>query len=551
MNKKGNLRIIIPVVLSVFVLLYGANLLYSSSDTYEKINRGLKLFGQVYKQVSTTYVDEIDPETFVEAAIKGMLDSLDPYTSYISPENSENLNMMTSGTYGGVGIKLGIRGDSLTVISPMEGTPASRGGILSGDKIIKIDSVFSKSLKLDKAADMIRGPEGKDVILSIYRRGFTEPIDFTLKREKIVINEIVYTGYIKEGIGYIRLSGFSKSSVRKFKEALEELEKENLESIIIDLRDNPGGLLESALRISDMFIDKKELLVSTKGRVKQMNVEHYSKIDPLLDKKVKLVVLVNGGSASASEIFAGVMQDLDRGVIVGSKTFGKGLVQSLLNLPYDRKVKVTTGKYYIPSGRLIQKEDYFHNDNVVIRNKPDSLFVTSNGRFVYGGGGITPDIEIKYPIPNKIITHLWRKNMFYRYSTNWVSSNPDATAPLFFSTKEVDRFLNFVEESDFEYKSEAQKTYEKLITLLESGEYTDELINEVKNLQIETRSLKDIFSRDDINNIARVLSREISERIGKTEGRYRAIFSTDEAILKSIHILEEDSEYHNTLRSGS
>lgn len=551
MNKKGNLRIIIPGVLSVFVLLYGANLLYSSSDTYEKINRGLKLFGQVYKQVSTTYVDEIDPETFVEAAIKGMLDSLDPYTSYISPENSKNLNMMTSGTYGGVGIKLGIRGDSLTVISPMEGTPASRGGILSGDKIIKIDSVFSKSLKLDKAADMIRGPEGKDVILSIYRRGFTEPIDFTLKREKIVINEIVYTGYIKEGIGYIRLSGFSKSSVKKFKEALEELEKENLESIIIDLRDNPGGLLESALRISDMFIDKKELLVSTKGRVKQMNVEHYSKIDPLLDKKVKLVVLVNGGSASASEIFAGVMQDLDRGVIVGSKTFGKGLVQSLLNLPYDRKVKVTTGKYYIPSGRLIQKEDYFHNDKVVIRNKPDSLFVTSNGRFVYGGGGITPDIEIIYTIPNKIITHLWRKNMFYRYSTNWVSNNPDATAPVFFSTKEVDRFLNFVEESDFEYKSEAQKTYEKLITLLESGEYPDELINDVKDLQIETKSLKDILSPEDINNIARVLSRQISERIGKTEGRYKAIFSTDEAILKSIHILEEDSEYHNTLRSGS
>ena len=551
MSKNRKLRIIIPAVLSAILLLYWANLLYSSSDTYEKIKRGLELFGQVYKQVSTTYVDEIDPETFVEAAIRGMLNSLDPYTSYISPENSENINMMTSGTYGGVGIKLGIRGDSLTVISPMEGTPASRGGILSGDKIIKIDSVVSKKLKLDEAADMIRGPAGKDVTLSIFRRGLIDIIDFTLTREKIVINEILYSGYIKEGLGYIRLSGFSKSSIKKFKESLVELNDESLESIIIDLRDNPGGLLESALRISDMFIEKEELLVSTKGRVRQMNVQHYSKIEPLLDEKVKLVVLVNGGSASASEIFAGVMQDLDRGVIVGSKTFGKGLVQSILNLPYDKKVKITTGKYYIPSGRLIQKEDYLNNDKVVIRNVPDSLFVTSNGRFVYGGGGITPDIEIKYPKPNKIITDLWRKNMFYRYSVKWASDNPNATAPLIFSVKDVDRFFNFVEESNFEYKSETQRTQEKLISLLESDEYSDELINKVKDLQIKMNTVKDNMNPENIKTIMRILSREISERIGKTEGRYRAIFSTDEAILKSIQILEANSVYHNTLLSGS
>ena len=551
MNKERRLGVIIPAVLSAILLLYWANSLYSSSDTYEKISRGLKLFGQVYKQVSTTYVDEIDPETFVEAAIRGMLNSLDPYTTYISNENSENINMMTSGTYGGVGIKLGIRGDSLTVIAPMEGTPASRGGILSGDKIMKIDSVLSKNLKLDKAANLIRGPAGKNVTLSIFRRGLSELIDFTLKREKIVINEILYSGYIKEGLGYIRLSGFSKSSIKKFKESLEELNDENLEGIIIDLRDNPGGLLESALRISDMFIEKEELLVSTKGRVRQMNVQHYSKIDPLLDNKVKLVVLVNGGSASASEIFAGVMQDLDRGVIVGSKTFGKGLVQSILNLPYDKKVKVTTGKYYIPSGRLIQKEDYFHKDDVVIRNDPDSLFVTSNGRFVYGGGGIAPDIEIKYPKPNKIITDLWRKNMFYRYSVKWAADNPKATAPMIFSSNDVDRFFNFVEESKFEYKSETLKTHERLITLLESDEYSDELINKVRDLPIDIKSLKDNMSPENINTIKRILSREISERIGKTEGRYKAIFSTDEAILKSIQILEANSVYHNTLLSGS
>ena len=410
------------------ILLYAGSTLLPSPDTYSKIAKGLKLFGQVYKQVSTTYVDEIDPETFVEAAIRGMLQTLDPYTSYISKENSSDINILTTGTYGGVGIKLGIRGDSLTVISPMEGTPAARSGILAGDKIIKIDGVASLGLKLEDAAELIRGPEGEDVRLIIMRHTFFEPIDFLLKREKIVVNEVLYSGFIKEGIGYLRLTGFSKSSIKKFKDSLLELNSQGLDGLIVDLRDNPGGLLDAALKISDMFIEKNKLLVSTKGRISQMNRDHYSKREPIIDIDVQLIVLVNGGSASASEIFSGVMQDLDRGVIVGTKTFGKGLVQSVLSMPYDKKVKVTTGKYYIPSGRLIQKEDYFSDgdDKVVLREFSDSIFVTSNGRPVYGGGGINPDFIIKYPKTSKLIPHLWRKNMFYRYSSKWVANHKNA-----------------------------------------------------------------------------------------------------------------------------
>ena len=282
---------IITITFFVTVLiLYTGSTLLSSSDTYSKIGKGLKLFGEIYKQVSTTYVDEIDPETFVEAAIRGMLQTLDPYTTYISSENNGDINILTSGTYGGVGIKLGIRGDTLTVISPIEGTPAGRSGILAGDKIIKIDSVLSFGLKLDAAANLIRGPEGEEVRLTIYRSSISEPLEFVLKREKIVVNEVLYSGFITEGIGYIRLTGFSKSSINKFKESLLDLNSQGLDGLIVDLRDNPGGLLDAALKISDMFIEKGELLVSTKGRIRQMNREHFSKRAPLIDEEVQLIV---------------------------------------------------------------------------------------------------------------------------------------------------------------------------------------------------------------------------------------------------------------------
>lgn len=541
------IRIIAVTFLVTILILYTGSTLLPSPDIYSKISNGLKLFGQVYKQVSTTYVDEIDPETFVEAAIRGMLQTLDPYTTYISSENNSDINILTTGMYGGVGIKLGIRGDTLTVISPMEGTPAGRSGILAGDKIIKIDSVMSFGLKLDDAAKLIRGPEGEEIRLTIYRQSISEPLEFLLMREKIVVNEVLYSGFITEGIGYLRLTGFSKSSINKFKEALLELNSDGLDGLIVDLRDNPGGLLDAALKISDMFIEKGELLVSTKGRIAQMNNEHYSKIDPLISMDVQLIVLVNGGSASASEIFSGIIQDLDRGIIVGTKTFGKGLVQSVFSMSDDKKVKVTTGKYYIPSGRLIQKEDYFSNDEVVKREFADSIFVTSNGRPVFGGGGIKPDFLIKYPKTSNLIPHLWRKNMFYRYSSNWVSKHKEASYPVSITDADVEDFIDYVQNLNFSYKSNVIRSHTDLINALESANYTDEVINKVKNLKSDFRSLKDDFSGEDYEQIKRILSREISEILGKTKGRYESIFKNDLAIQKSMELLDDLLLYKRTL----
>lgn len=545
--KVSKTLLIYFALFGFILLIYTGSSLLSAPDNYAKISKGLKLFSQVYKQVSSTYVDEIDPESFIEAAIKGMLGTLDPYTSYYTPENSSGIDMLTSGTYGGVGIRLGMRGDSLTVISPMEGTPAGRSGIIANDKIVKIDDLSTDGLKLDAAADLIRGPEGKEVELTISRDGFTETIVFTLKREKITLNEVLYSGFVKENIGYIRLTGFSKSSVSKFKKSLISLKNEGLEGIIIDLRDNPGGLLDAAIKISDMFIDKKELLVSTKGRIRQMNKEHFSKTVPVIDDNVELVVIVNGGSASASEIFAGVVQDLDRGIIVGNKTFGKGLVQSVITLPYDKKVKITTAKYYIPSGRLIQKEDYFHDETSIIRNEGDTLFATLNGRAVFGGGGITPDVIVKYPKSSKIVAELWRKNMFYRYTSVWTSNHTGVNAPVSLDDSDVDDFIEFVSESDIGYISDVRKAHSTLIKALESSNYPDNIIADVKAVESKFFKLEDEFTDVDREIIKSILAREISENIGKTKGRYESIFLTDIVILKAVELLENNLIYNRTL----
>jgi len=545
--KISNTLLAYGIIFVIVLLVYTGSISVSAGDDYAKISEGLKLFSQVYKQVSSTYVDEIDPESFIEAAIKGMLKTLDPYTSYYSPENISGLDMLTSGTYGGVGIRLGMRGDSLTVISPMEGTPAGRSGIIAGDKIIKIDDLSTAGLKLDTAADMIRGPEGKEVHLTILRYGFVEVIEFTLKREIIILNEVIYSGFVKESIGYIRLTGFSKSSVSKFKKSLIGLKNDGLEGIIIDLRDNPGGLLDAAVKISDMFIEKGELLVSTKGRIRQMNKEHYSKTNPVIDENVEIVVIVNGGSASASEIFAGVIQDLDRGIIVGDKTFGKGLVQSVISLPYQKKIKVTTGKYYIPSGRLIQKEDYFNNASAIIRNDLDSLFATLNGRAVYGGGGITPDVIVKYPQSTKIIADLFRKNMFYKFTAVWISNHAKATTPVVLSDTDVNEFIKFVAGSDINYVSDVRMAHSSLIKALEVNNYPDNIIDDIKAVESKFFKIEDEFTEVDRNIIISILSRDISEKLGRTKGRYESIFLTDKVILKSVELLENNMIYNRTL----
>lgn len=384
-------------------------------DIYKQVRKNQSLMNDVYRQLITNYVDDIDLDVFTKKSIDNMLLELDPYTVFLEKEEKSGIEMLTKGKYGGVGIQIGKREKLLTVISPMENSPAKRAGILSGDKIVKIDGNETEDLSMDDAAKLIRGEKGTDVTLTIQRFGENEDIDFVLTRENIKVKDISYSGMLDDQNGYVRLTRFSRNSDIEMKKALEDLLDQKMTGLVLDLRDNPGGLLNAAVNILDLFIEKGEILVWTEGKTQKSFRKYQSKSDPLVPKEVNITVLVNQGSASASEIVAGAIQDLDRGVVIGRSTFGKGLVQTVYNIDSERSLKITTAKYFIPSGRLIQKPGYLPVEILADTSSQDSIFYTKRGRKVSGAGGITPDYRVDLEIASPILSASWRQGLFFNF----------------------------------------------------------------------------------------------------------------------------------------
>ena len=393
-------------------VLFGSN---GSNDIYKQVRKNQSLINDVYRQLITNYVDHIDIDAFTKMSINNMLLDLDPYTVYMENEEKDGIEMLTKGKYGGVGIQIGLREKVLTVISPIANSPAKRAGILIGDKIIKIDDEKTEDYSIDDAAKLIRGKQGTVVKLSIERYGEEDLIEFVLTRESIPVKDISYTGMLDEHTGYIKLTRFSRNSDKEMRVALKELIDKNMSGLVLDLRDNPGGLLNSAVKILDLFTDKGELLVWTEGKTGKSDRKYFSKQDPMVPKNINITVLVNQGSASASEIIAGTLQDLDRGVVIGRPTFGKGLVQTVFNLDRERSIKITTAKYYIPSGRLIQKPGYLPDEILADTSAQDTLFYTKGGREVSGAGGITPDHEVNLDKVAPILAASWRQGLFFNF----------------------------------------------------------------------------------------------------------------------------------------
>ena len=407
--RKKSICILLYLILSTVFAGTG------NKDIYKQVRKNQSLMNDVYRHLITNYVDDIDLDAFTKMSINNMLLELDPYTVYLENEEKSGIEMLTKGKYGGVGIQIGKREKQLTVISPMENSPAKRAGIISGDKIIKIDDHETEDLSMDDAAKLIRGEKGTNVILGIQRYGEGELIEFVLTRENIQVKDISYSGMLDDQTGYIRLTRFSRNSDTEMKKALEELLEQNMTGLILDLRDNPGGLLNSAVNILDLFTYKGELLVWTEGKTQKSHRKYQSKLDPIVPDYVNITVLVNQGSASASEIVAGTLQDLDRGVVIGRSTFGKGLVQTVYNIDKERSLKITTAKYYIPSGRLIQKPGYLPEEILADTSKQDSVFYTKGGRVVSGEGGIKPDHEVELDQALPILSASWRQGLFFNF----------------------------------------------------------------------------------------------------------------------------------------
>ena len=538
------------ILLVAALVLAGATtaFLLPASDRYKDIAESIKLFGEVYSRVALNYVDAVDPEAFVESGIEGMLSTLDPYTVFLHEDEYSNLDILTKGKYGGVGIRLGMQDDTLTVISTLDGTPAHRSGIRAGDRIVGIDDESTAEMNIEKAARLIRGQKGTTVSLLILGWGAKEPVAYSLTRADIKVRDVVYAGLIRPGIAFIRLSSFSKQASSEMERAIVDLSREGMEALILDLRNNTGGLLQAALNVLDLFVDKDMPLVTTKGRARNANRDYTAKAEPLLDPEIPLVILVNAGTASASEIVAGVVQDLDRGLVVGTPTFGKGLVQTVFDVPGKSRVKVTTAKYYTPSGRLIQKEN-FRGSGVLIGAEiaDTSIYVTTNGRRVSGGGGITPDMVVDSPKPSRLIRELWRQGMFFKFAVHVNGNQVDPDSPPVLDDDSYHAFRKFLDDRQFSYRPESSVRAADLEKTLRSESFSSELIEDAARLRDRIDAHAPSAYDANIDDIRTILQREIADKSRGAEGRYQVAAKTDPQILAAIDLLEDDVHYRSIL----
>ena len=536
--KKNRIKTI-PIILIASLMFISAG----KKDIYKQVRKNQGLMNDVYRHLITNYVDDIDLDAFTKMSIDNMLLDLDPYTVYLENEERSGIEMLTRGKYGGVGIQIGKREKVLTVISPMENSPAKRAGILSGDKIIMIDDTDTEGLSMDDAAKLIRGERGSEVKLSIQRFGEGDLIEFTLTREDIKVKDISYSGMLDEQTGYIRLTRFSRNSDKEMKKALKELIDQDMTSLVLDLRDNPGGLLNAAVNILDLFTDKGELLVWTEGKTQKSHRKYQSKNDPMVPKDVNIAVLVNQGSASASEIVAGTLQDLDLGVVIGRSTFGKGLVQTVFNIDKDRSLKITTAKYYIPSGRLIQKPGYLPEEILADTTEEDSVFYTKGGREMSGAGGITPDHEVELDRVSPILSASWRQGLFFNFVQKH-KSDFDSYESVESDTSIMAQFEEYVHASDLDIFLKGESDYYDMKERLWELDSTDIQIQgaiDILDSYFEQKALTQFETESE--KLHHWLLVEFADYFHGDEGRVKVSATQDKDIQKAITILHDPVVY--------
>jgi carboxyl-terminal processing protease len=538
----------------ILLILSGSSLIFiSSSNDDFKLVKSLEIYYSLFRELNLFYVDETDPEKLVESSIEGMLEDLDPYTSFIPESDQENFNFMTTGQYGGIGALIRKNGDYAIIAEPYYNFPAAKNNLRAGDTILAIDGTSMKGKEISYISDHLKGTPGTAVRITLRRIGVKEAFEKTLIREKIIIDNVPYYGMIDDYIGYIRLANFTTDAAKEVKNALVELRKKySPTGIILDLRSNPGGLLIEAVEVSNLFVEYGQEIVSTKGRVNQWDYTYKTRSIPV-ETNIPLIVLVNRTSASASEIVAGSMQDLDRGIIVGQRTYGKGLVQTTRNLAYNSKLKVTTAKYYIPSGRCIQALDYTNrNEDGSVGSIPDSLiseYQTKNGRKVYDGGGILPDIITSPVSLSQFTTSLYTQNIIFDYATNYASLH-DSILPVrdFKITDEIySDFMNYVINRDFTYSTRSEDELKKLIETARKEKYYDLASSEFDTLEkkLAHDNEKDLIHFRD--EVSRLLKHEIVIRYYFQWGGMEATIEDDLEIAKAAELLKDNNQYLSIL----
>jgi len=526
----------------------------SQNDKYFEILKNLDIFATMYKEVNANYVDDINPNTIMETGIDAMLSTLDPYTVYYPEDQIEDVRTENTGQYGGIGAVVGEKYDKrVMIVMPNEGFAADRAGLKRGDEIISINGIDVRQ-DYDKASQYLRGQASSTLMLKLERPGEGQ-LDIEVELETIDLPNVPYYGMISEDIGLIKLTGFRENASKEVKSALRQLKKEGAVKVVLDLRGNGGGLLNEAVNISNIFIDKGELVVTTKGKLKEMNAT-YKTLNTSTDIDIPLAVLINSSSASASEIVAGTMQDYDRGVVIGRKSFGKGLVQRTMPLSYNSQMKVTIAKYYTPSGRCIQAIDYSNrNEDGSVGKIADSLqtaFKTTNGRTVFDGGGVAPDFAVDQSKLAPITMSLMQADLFFRFANEYTGTKPtgEVASEIVVSDQMLTDFQIWLADQELNYTSELQ---EEVVKLRESAK----AMGELNKIEMQLADLEDIIvnnlevdlekSKDEIRYF---IKEEFVSRILLEDGALEASFEVDQDVKKAIEILSDQSQYAQILKGN-
>ncbi len=527
---------------TVIAILLFSGFVRKDTDIYYEINKSIDIFGRVYKEVTLNYVDEINPEEFMLAGIEGMLESLDPYTNFIDGSQQKDIDIITKGKYGGIGATVGLREESITIVDLIEGYSAQRQGIRIGDVITQINEVKVSKENYDTLSDLLKGDPGTTVKLIIQREGTDEQLIFNLVREEIEVKNLSYYGFYpaNSANAYLKLSGFSRSAGDEVKKALLELKSQKeIKSIVLDLRGNPGGLLDAAIDVTEKFLKKGQLIVSVKGR-DSLNVKNYSSEEEPVAGETKLAVLIDGGSASASEIVAGALQDHDRAIIVGTNSFGKGLVQTVVPLSYKTSLKITTAKYYTPSGRSIQKINYSETNKVFDHGSKlkKEEFKTDNNRRVLSAGGIMPDSIIDNESKSFLVQRFFAEGIFFQFATNFYNGN--GTKQNIPDEKLLSEFKSFLNDKRFEFVSPSQKLIGQLKKVAEKENLDKDVflyLDKMQNHVSENRSREiDKYSKEIISSIKEELAARSEGRIGRiiTSLKYDKQFETTLTLLNDM-----------------
>ena len=537
--------------LTVAAILLFSGFIRKDTDIYFEINKSIDIFGKVYKEVTLNYVDDLNPEEFMLAGINGMLESLDPYTNFIDGSEQKDIDIITKGKYGGIGATVGLRDENITVVDLIEGFSAQRQGMRIGDVITQINDVKVSKDNYENLSDFLKGDPGTTVTIHVKRDGTEDELVFNLVREEIEIKNLTYFGFLPEGSNnvYLKLSGFSRSAGEEVKQALLDLKsKKEIKSIVLDLRGNPGGLLDAAIDVCEKFLKKGQLIVSVKGRDSVSTKNYFAAEEPIAGN-IKLAVLIDGGSASASEIVAGALQDHDRAIVIGTNSFGKGLVQTVIPLSYNTSLKITTAKYFTPSGRSIQRINYSER-NKVFQSGTELLkekFKTDNNRMVMSAGGINPDSTVIDNTNSYFVQRLYAEGMFFQFATHYFNSGANTKA----ETKEqiLNEFKKFLSDKKFEFVSPA----EKLIDQLKKAVIDENLDKNLLSYLDRTKSQLDESHSGEFEkykeNIYSAIKEELAARTEGRTGRIIESIKNDKQFLVTLNLLQNMKEYDKILGS--